>query len=278
MIKILFLFIFVSCGLFKPKPPEPIPNPEPIPQHSFVFQKGFTLDDVSDFQKITEVIKKMPFKPWVRIVFDYPNSIADYEYAVDSICRVALCVGQPSDSTYSKKMTVAQYKKRFEDYVRAFKHLIPIWETGNEINGDWLSPDIIAQAEEATRIVKSYGLKTMLVTYWNTETCKDSHGEYKKWLQSNVTQYLKDNTNYAFISIYGYDCDGPEPSYEVLLAEQEWHLNFFNKSHVAIGEYGKKGDKSVMRHYLDSYSVGPGLYWFGLQDIINGNLYDEFIK
>lgn len=273
---VLFIMAFLLLACEKPQPPAPLPPPQPPVSVSGI-ARGFTLDSVEDLPKIISAIKSMPFRPMVRVVCDYPESAATYKNAIDELSKIAEVIIQPSDSEYSKKMTVAQYKARFSEYINAFPQ-VKYFESANEISGDWLSKDVIKQAEEATKLIKAAGKISVLVVYWNTPSCSDTNGEYKAWLKKNFTQYLKDNSDMVLISVYGYDCDGPEPSYATLDNEIAAVREIFPKSIVAIGEYGKQGDAKIMRHYLDYPSVGPGLFWFGYQDIVNGKLLQEFVR
>jgi len=262
----------------KPEPVKPIPIPSNLPLGELT--RGFTLEDVSNLPAIIKAIKAMPFKPTVRIVFHYPDEPREYVEAVTEIAKVATIVGQPCDSEYSKKMSIDQYEKRFKTYIEFFSKSIDIWETGNEFSGDWLSKDIIKQVEIATFHVKVWGKKTLNTLYWNTETCKDSNGIWYNWAEHNLTKFIKDNTDYASLSIYGQDCDGNEPTYEQLDMEFATLKHFFPNSRLCISEYGKQGDTARMRHYLNYPKTGFGGYWHGSKDLldINGKMFAEFVR
>ncbi len=233
---------------------------------------GMTLDAVDNLAAIVDALKSLPVKPWVRIVFDYPLQPSDYTAAVAAIAPYAVIVGQPSDSTYNAKMTVAEYRARFQAYVDQLPQ-INIWETCNECNGDWLGPNASAQADAATDVVKSAGKKALFTPYWNTNTCADKNGPYVAWIAKNISAAVKTESDYVTPSIYGFDCDGPEPAYAELDAMVQTFAAMFPNAQVGIGEYGKQGDATILKYYLGYPNPNPryvfaGLYWYGKQDFV----------
>lgn len=276
---LLLLLLLLACE--KPQPPTPAPNPTPVVVGGVA--RGFTLEDTSDVPKIVSVIKSLGWRPWVRIVFHYPDKPSVYAHAVQEISKVAEIIGQPSDSVYSSKLTVNQFAARFKSYVDTFPQ-INIWETTNEANMcDNCNPVehtklIVAQADAALKIVKAAGKKAMFTPYWNTENCADKNGEYYEWTRKNISTFVKTETDYVALSIYGFDCDGGEPSHTNIDSELDRFRVLFPSANVMVGEYGKQGSVSVLKHYRDYPRVGAGLYWHGSQDIISGKLLQEFKK
>ncbi len=243
--------------------------PSPAPSR-FVF--GLTLDAVDQLPAIVDALKSLPRKPWVRIVFDYPRPPADYADAVRAIAPYAEIVGQPSDSTESGKMTVAQYRARFAAYVAGLPE-IGIWETCNECNGDWAGENTAAQADAATDVVKSAGKRALFTPYWNSPTCADKHGPYVAWVRDHISSAVMTQSDYVMPSIYGYECDGPEPSYAELDGIVATLADLFPNAQVGIGEFGKQGDAAILAHYLNYRNANPrfilgGLYWYGAQDLV----------
>ncbi len=233
---------------------------------------GLTLDAVDNLPAIVEALKSLPKKPWVRIVFDYPRPPGDYAAAVAAIAPYAEIVGQPSDSTYSGKMTVDQYRARFAAYVAGLPQ-IAIWETCNECNGDWAGKATSAQADAATDVVKGAGKKALFTPYWNTDTCADKNGPYVAWIRDHISDKVKTQSDYVMPSVYGYDCDGPEPSYAELDAMVATLADMFPHAAIGIGEFGKQGDAAILQHYLAYSNANPryifaGLYWYGAQDLV----------
>jgi hypothetical protein len=244
---------------------------QPPPPSGKVY--GLTVDSVwGNVPDIVAALKTLPVKPWVRIVFDYPLQASDYYPAVSEIAPYAVIVGQPSDSTYNAQMTVEQYRARFQSFVTGLPQ-INIWETCNECNGDWLGPNASAQADAATDVVKAAGKKAFFTPYWNTSTCADKHGPYVAWIQKNISAAVKAESDYVMPSIYGSDCDGPEPTYAELDAMVQTFATMFPNAQVGIGEYGKQGSVTILQYYLGYNNSNPryifaGLYWYGAQDLI----------
>lgn len=236
---------------------------------------GLTLDSVDNLAAIVDALKSLPKRPWVRIVFDYPRPPTDYADAVAAIAPYAEIVGQPSDSSDSSKMTVEQYRARFQVYVSTLP-AIAIWETCNECNGDWTGPVTSAQADAATDVVKAAGKKALFTPYWNSPTCADKNGPYVDWIRDHISDKVKTQSDYVMPSVYGYDCDGPEPGYPELDAMVATFAAMFPNALVGIGEYGKQGDVAILEHYLKYTSANPryifaGLYWYGAQDLVPKN-------
>ena len=241
---------------------------QPLPQRVY----GLTLDAVDDLPAIVDALKSLPRRPWVRIVFDYPLPPSAYVDAVAAIAPYAEIVGQPSDSTYTAQMDVEQYRARFAAYVAQMPQ-ITIWETCNECNGDWLGPNASAQADAATDVVKAAGKKALFTPYWNTATCADKNGPYVPWIAQHISAKVKTQSDYVMPSVYGADCDGPEPSYTELDAMVETFATMFPNAQVGIGEFGKQGDGAILAYYLKYANPNPrfifaGLYWYGAQDLL----------
>lgn len=262
----LFLFFLLACTQ-QSKINTPAPLPVETPEILSV-DYGLTLDSVDqNLPAIITALKAMPRRPYVRLVFDYPRPAKDFIKAVDAISQIATIIGQPSDSEYNSKMTVDQYHQRFLDYVSNLPK-IDIWEICNECNGDWLGSNAIKQAEKALAVTIAYKKRSLYTAYWNTPNCADKHGEWFAWSKKNLTKFLKENVTHASLSVYGYDCDGPEPTYQVLDTNLKNLQLLFPASIVMIGEFGKQGSESVMKHYLKYPKKGWGIYWFGRQDLV----------
>lgn len=236
---------------------------------------GFTLDAVDDVTNIVDSLSKLPKRALVRVVFDYPEPPSTYRAAIDAIVPHADVVGQPSDSTYTKKMSVDDYRARFEDYVSSFPE-IELWEACNECNGDWAGENTPAQTDAAFDVIKSHGKRVLFTPYWNEPDCADTHGDYLAWTEKNISDKVKTGADLVAVSIYGTDCAGPEPTYAELDSMFVRLASMFPDAQLGIGEYGAKAasDKErVLRYYLDYSNPAPryvfwGGYWYGHQDFV----------
>lgn len=233
---------------------------------------GLTLDSVADLPAIVDALKSLPRKPWVRIVFDYPLPPSDYIAAVQAIAPWAEIIGQPSDSSMTANLSVAAYRDRFASYVASLPE-IAVWETCNECNSETAGANTAAQADAATDVVKAAGKQALFTPYWNTPSCADANGPYVAWTRDHISTKVKTLSDYVMPSIYGVDCDGPEPSYPELDDMVATFAEMFPNAQVGIGEFGKRGDAAVLQYYLNyrnanrRYIFG-GLYWFGAQDLV----------
>ena len=165
---------------------------------------GFTIDRVSGYQANLDLASKLtaPFG-WIRIVFDLTVTPATYSDLINYAKAKGLKVlGQPVDSTYDKKLTRAQYKQRFIDYITAFPQ-IDAWEVGNEVNGTWLSTDIALRIADAAAEVKARapGKLTYLTFFWqiNTDTVANS---MFTWINNNLPASTRANIDVVTISQY----------------------------------------------------------------------------
>lgn len=276
-----FLLILSACT-HGAKTNDPNPEPTPTATHSpYLVDSselfGVTIDSIDNLPAIVDALGRLPKRITARIVFDAQNSPAYYKDAVAKIGMVADILGQPSDSEYVKGLSLAAYKKRFQDYVAAFPQ-IQMWETGNEINGDWLGTGVVAKFEAAHDVVRGAGKKTVLVPYWNSKTCADSNGYWLDWLKKNMTAKLK-SSDYVLVSVYGWDCDGPEPTKaEITDFYTELGVMFPNAM-LGIGEMGGSEKYSVAKraatipyYYnmpkLHPRDVGFNGFWFFTPDAV----------
>lgn len=182
------------------------------------------------------------------------------------------------DSVYVQKLSLAQYGQRFQDFLTAFPE-IQLWEIGNEINGHWLGTGVPEKLDAAFDLVKAAGRKAVVVPYWNTDNCKDKNGNWLPWLAKNVSDKVKTGADYVLVSVYGMDCDGPEPTAaEITAFYQELGVMFPNAK-LGLGEIGA-GEKatlaqrqSALQYYLALPKLHPrdigflGYWWFK-QDMV----------
>lgn len=283
---IVLALVLAGCPSFRPDPgptPDPLPTSSPVPRPSVQpiggLKFGLTLDGIEDLDTTVEALRAMPFVPWVRIVFDYPDGPSTYVDAVKAIQQVAYVVGQFSDSDYTGKMTVDQYVARLRSYITAFP-TIEVWEICNECNGvgpGWNVPNGEVYAEAALYEVKSRGKLALLTPYWNRPGCEDKNGNYLTWIKTKLSPFVELNTDFVTTSIYGMDCnDGPEPSYAELDSMVDELAIEFPNALIGIGEYGAKrpADKErILRYYLGYRSPNPryfffGGYWYGAEDLV----------
>lgn len=237
---------------------------ESTPASSRMF--GVTVDRIDNLPDTVEALKKLPVRPWVRLVFDPGVQPATYANAVTEIGAVADIVGQPVDSASAKEYNVAQYKKRFQDYVSAFP-TIPMWEISNESNGDWVGKNMPAQADVAFDVVHAAHKKTMITLHYNNAACADKNGDWLKWTKRHISTKIKLGVDLVAVSIYGKDCEGFEPAEKEIQAFTEKLGVMFPHANIGIGEFGSdknlKDAERVARHYLGLNIQYPRWVFFG---------------
>jgi hypothetical protein len=93
------------------------------------------------------------------------------------------------------------------------------------------------------------------------------------WIQNNISTKVKTQSDYVTPSIYGVDCDGPEPTYAALDSLVSTFATMFPNAQVGIGEFGVQGNASILSYYMSYTNTNPryifaGLYWYGRQDLV----------
>jgi hypothetical protein len=163
---------------------------------------GLTIDTPKNYKENIDMAVKIT-KPygWIRVVFDpgppsvYTDLIA---YAKSKGLKI---LGQPVDSSYDKKFTRKQYVQRFKDYMAAFPD-VDAWEVGNEINGDWLTPEIPQKVAEVAAYCKSMHKTTVLTFFYQINTGGPEKWSMFTWINEHLPQSTRDNIDVVLISLY----------------------------------------------------------------------------
>lgn len=154
--------------------------------------KGVTIDRVLDDPAIWTSIRDLAGgrQPWARIVFDPGVPAETYRSTVDAATTAGVSVlGELLDSSAMADVPLDEFEARVREYVDAFPELAA-WEVGNEVNGNWLGPDVVAKIRYAAQYVKdTTDARTMLTLYWQLgEDTEDS--AMFSWLTANVDDEL----------------------------------------------------------------------------------------
>jgi hypothetical protein len=267
-------------------PQRPKPNRHPD------FMIGFTTDSgwENDCEKVAIAAANCPKKPWVRIVFDAGVKANEYRPGVELVAAVANIVGEPVDSYNFQHYPSELYLERFKEYVGELGHLIPLWEVGNEINGEWLA-DYVNDANAAKSVAKtvtkaqlfveSQGAKS-LVTYYLNPNCFEHTGNLIfTWMRANPMPppWL------AGLSYYDDDCSG-----DLKMGGWQSYVERFAEwtqaQRIAITECGTVR-RSRKQEFLTRYGeiiktvshprwCGGGFWWYGRQDFSPPGLNTKF--
>jgi hypothetical protein len=163
---------------------------------------GLTIDVRENYKENIDLAAKItqPYG-WIRIVFD-PIAPSEYKdlvsYAKSKDLKI---LGQPVDSSYDKRFSHDQYVKRFKNYIAAFPE-IDAWEVGNEVNGNWLTPEIPQKIATMAEYCKSINKTTVLTFFYQINTGGPAKWSTFTWMNKNIPQSTRDNIDVVFLSLY----------------------------------------------------------------------------
>jgi hypothetical protein len=129
--------------------------------------RGVTLDRRPSRADLQRAVDLTGPGGWVRFVLDPAVPLRSYALPLETAHQLGLKVLlQPVDSSAMSAFDDAGWRRRWEAAVGALPGADE-WETGNEINGDWLGDDVAERVAWATRYVHAQTTAPALVTlYW----------------------------------------------------------------------------------------------------------------
>lgn len=201
---------------------------------------GVTVDRVNNYpsvaQSIADLVQHDAGAAVVRIVFDEGIAAADYDAVVAAAGGAGLRVmGQILDSYAMSAYDLAAFQARVREYVDHFPQ-IDLWEIGNEVNGEWLGPDVAAKIAYAAHYVKSADPAdtTVLTFYWQMGTAGGPSTTLFQWIADNVSGGLRADTDVVALSTWIGDAPlgvAHDEVYERLHA-------LFPSQRIVMGELG----------------------------------------
>lgn len=236
---------------------------------------GVSIDSTKNLNKIIASLRKLPYKPTVRVVFDEHIPPQHYLNAVKKLHEVSYVMGLILDSSAHRQYTVTNYRLRTERYVKLLSPYVDIWEIGNEVNGRWLgvNGDVITKLQLAYSIVKEHGGKTAVTFFYNTGCTKNGTNELFSWVEKHMPYTVKKGIDYAFISYHPDDCPGRNPNWQHIFTRLH---GIFPQAKIGFGELGtpKTKDKAklIRKFYqlkinVPNY-VGGYFWWYYRQDMV----------
>lgn len=169
---------------------------------------GVTIDRVtntaSSIADAAALVENDPGRGAVRIVFDENVPATTYDAIVAAAGAAGLTVvGEILDSFAMPLYDLAGFQARVQEYVDHFPQ-IPVWEVGNEVNGEWLGPDVAAKIAYAASYVKSKDPSdtVMLTFYWQMGTAGDAAHSLFQWIDDNVDASLRANLDVVALSTW----------------------------------------------------------------------------
>jgi len=179
------------------------------------------VDRLPDYQKVIKTLKDAGVN-WVRLAFapnpsdfiySQANSFNTYDAVVQELNREGIKVmGCVLDSAnWPAGLTPKLYTARAKNLALHYEGLIPSWEVGNEINGDWLggmkaplSTDqafAITQAAAAELKGIDPRLETVATLYWWGPTAPDFAHSLNGWLSRYAPQGFGQNIDAVALSL-----------------------------------------------------------------------------
>lgn len=236
---------------------------------------GVTIDSISSIDAIVESLRRLPHFPTVRVVFDEGMPASEYKDEVKKLRKVGYVMGELLDSSAVEDCSLEDYKARTQDYLTTLDGLVDVWEIGNEVNGEWLgtTKDVQDKIEAAYTLVREAGQKIALTLYYNLGDCPHPANEMFTFARNNISQKMRNELDYVFVSYYKDDCKGPAPDWNQTF--NQLHTLFPN-SQLGFGEVGTK-HKNKKEDYINEYYnlkvdapnfVGGYFWWYFRQDMV----------
>lgn len=229
-----------------------------------------------------------PKDGWLRICFDPGEKPAYYAAEIAHAHALGLkVVGQILDSSEMRRWSVAAFERRTREYVGALSD-VDEWETGNEINGNWLgtTASVVEKTRYASEYVKTHTRARVLVTlFWELGEGSVANATFT-WAHAHmgsIAPYVDD----VGLSLYPHQDPMGEPFDRVVAALHA----AFPAQRVAITELGyiqKKGwwwgsrdsvpagRDAVAALYQSAimgypYSGGGTFWWYFVEQVTRGN-------
>lgn len=236
---------------------------------------GVTIETIENIDATVEALRKLKFKPTVRIVFHEKVPALTYLQPLKKIHEVSYVMGELADSYYMKNYSLSEYRSMTRDYLDTLGSVVDIWEFGNEVNGEWLgkTSDVIAKISFAFEEIKKRKHVAALTLYYNEGCYEKKDAEMFAWAKKNIPDKIRQKTDYVFISYYEDDCNGTQPEWGKVFDQL---AALFPESRVGFGEIGSKFDERKSDYIKKYYSlqiphsrfVGGYFWWYFSQDMV----------
>ncbi len=236
---------------------------------------GVTLDSLENIDAVIESLRKMKYKPTVRIVFDEKVPAINYLAPLKKIHEVSYIMGELADSYYMKNYSVTEYRSFTRDYLDTLGSVVDIWEFGNEVNGEWLgkTADVVTKISNAFEEIEKRRQVSALTLYYNEGCWEKKDSEMFSWAKKNIPVKIRQKIDYVFISYYEDDCHLQQPDWKKVF---EKLAGLFPESQLGFGEVGSKFDDKKSDYIKKYYSlqisqprfVGGYFWWYFSQDMV----------
>lgn len=236
---------------------------------------GVTTDDPNTrTADQVDALASLPRRAMVRVVLDQGTTPADYVDSVRKLAAVADVMALPLDSSDMAKIDATQAGARARSYMAALGDAAPVWEIGNEVNGNWVGSDPVGKIEAMFDAAKAYGRKTALTFYYENPATPGH--DMLPWIDANFPagHRVRSGVDYVLVSYYEDQNAGHQ------LTQQEIDTIFhglaqrFPNAKVGLGEFGWGGKipasdavradliaRMLAMRSTEPAFVGGGFYW-----------------
>jgi hypothetical protein len=258
-------------------------------------QWGVTFDTTTDLDQrargYVDLLGAGSSDGWVRLVFDGSEPAASYRDAVRVVHANGLKVnGLLLDSSEMGELSLDAFTARTQEYVDGLPE-VDQWEIGNEVNGEWLGPDVVPKISSAAAYVKARGKPTLLTLYWQLGEGDEEHSMFT-WAAQNLGPELLADIDVLGLSVYPEDHPMGPATFDRVL--ETLHARYPDKR-LAVTELGYwsedlghqwwygsatdptgEGRRAVARLYQSAilgypYSAGGAYWWYYAEEAPPGS-------
>ncbi|MBC5785787.1 hypothetical protein H8N03_22800 [Ramlibacter sp. USB13] len=236
---------------------------------------GVTTDDPNTATAAqVEALAALPRRVTLRVVLDQGTEPADYVDSVRKLAAVSDVMALPLDSSDMARLTPAEAGARARRYMEALGESVPVWEVGNEVNGDWVGADPVGKIAATFDAARAYGKKTALTFYYENPATP-GHAMLP-WIDANIPagHRLRTGLDYVLVSYYEDQNRGHRLSQEEIDAIFSGLARRFPNAKVGFGEFGWgrriPADAATRAELIERFHgttssepafVGGGFYW-----------------
>jgi hypothetical protein len=239
-----------------------------------------TLDEIPSSSLLSRVAAVTGPGGWIRLVMDPGTPFSGYASTVAAAHKLGLKVlGLPVDSSGMNGLTSAAWQSRWSSALKTLP-AVDEWEAGNEVNGDWLGPNVASEVSWAAAYVRAHSTARVMVTlYWQLGEDQASDSMFN-WVAAHpevtaaaddvgISLYPENNPMGTALDAVLTRLHADVPGATLMISE----LGYWNSDLDHTWWWGSKSDPTVagkaavarfysaaMRGY--SYSGGGPFWWY----------------
>jgi hypothetical protein len=236
---------------------------------------GATTDDPNTgTASQVDALAALPRRVALRVVLDQGTPPADYVQSVRKLAAVADVMALPLDSSDMAKVSAAEAGDRARRYMDALQDAAPVWEVGNEVNGDWVGADAVAKIEAMFDAARAYGKQTALTFYYENPATPGH--DMLPWIDAHIPagHRLRSGLDLVLVSYYEDQNGGHRLTQAEIDAMFSGLARRFPNARVGFGEFGWgrriPSDPAVRGELIERFQsytssepafIGGGFYW-----------------